>query len=160
MGPELCMCCEHCPTPSPTLETGGCVLVYDRLLDDPGLGRGAEGGGDHHRLLLELRLQLGPGLEQRCRALRGGLHRDALQLRGGGRRWEGLQGRLAIGAWGVQGPTAAAAAATAGGGAAAAATLEGAAQGIRKQVREVPRLVADKLQHLCKEGNVRCVFMA
>lgn len=160
MGPELCMCCEHCPTPSPTLETGGCVLVYDRLLDDPGLGRGAEGGGDHHRLLLELRLQLGPGLEQRCRALRGGLHRDALQLRGGGRRWEGLQGRLAIGARGVQGPTAAAAAATAGGGAAAAAALEGAAQGIRKQVREVPRLVADKLQHLCKEGNVRCVFMA
>lgn len=54
----------------------------------------------------------------------------------------------------------AAAAATAGGGGAAAAALEGAAQGIRKQVREVPRLVADKLQHLCKEGNVGCIFIA
>lgn len=158
---EPCTCCEHCPSPNPTLKTRGCVLVYDGLLDDPGLGSGAERRRDHHRLLLELRLELGPGLEQRRRALRRDLHLDALQLRGGGGRWEGLQGRLAVWARRVQGPAATAAAATAGGGGgAAAAALEGAAQGIRKQVREVPRLVADKLQHLCKEGNVRCIFIA
>lgn len=136
--------------PNATLEARGRVLVQDGLLDDPGLGRRAEGGGDHHRLLLELWLELGPGLEQWGRALRGRgrLHRDALQLwRGGGRR-EGLRG-LAIGPRGIQGPDARATATT------ATATLEGAAQRVRKQVREVPCLVADELQHLCKEERER-----
>lgn len=41
----------------------------------------------------------------------------------------------------LQGPTAAAT---------AAAALEGAAQGVRKQVWKVSCLVTDKLQHLCK----------
>lgn len=137
-------------TASHTLETRGRILVDDGLLDNPGLGSRAERRCDHDSLLLELGLHWGPWLQDRGWAWRGRrcrlccFHRQALELGGcrGGR--EGLELHLAVGSlqlW-LQGPTAAATA--------AAAALEGAAQGIRKQVWKVSCLVTDKLQHLCK----------
>lgn len=51
------------------LKASGCILVYQRLLDDPCLRSGAECWGDHYRLLLQLslrlRLGLGAGLKNR-----------------------------------------------------------------------------------------------
>lgn len=71
---------------------------------------------------------------------------QGLELGGGGGRWEGLELHLAVRPLQLrlQGPTAAATTAV------AAAALEGATQLIRKQIWEVPCLVTDELQHLCK----------
>lgn len=138
-----------------TLETCGRVLVDHRLLDDPGLWSRAEGGGcNHHGLLLELRLERGPGLEEGGRARRGrggclgGFDGQVLELGGGGGQREGLDLHLAVPLrLRLQGPAAAATA--------AAAALEGATQVIRKQIWEVACLVTDELQHLCEtEENV------
>lgn len=147
----------HSPsTASTTLEACGCILVDDWLLDNPGLGSRAERWRDHDSLLLELRLHRGPRLQDRSRARRGWrrrlrcFHWQALELGGCRGWWEGLQLHLAVGPLQLrlQGPTAAATA--------AAAALEGAAQGIRKQVWEVSCLVTDKLQHLCKTEEKTC----
>lgn len=136
-------------TANTTLEACGCILVDDWLLDNPGLGSRAERWRNHDSLLLELRLHRGPRLQDRGRAWRGWrgrlrcFHRQALEL-GGCRGWrEALELHLAVGPLQLrlQGPTVAAI---------AAAALEGAAQGIRKQVWKVSCLVTDKLQHLCK----------
>ena len=82
-----------------TLKAGSCILVDDRLLDDPRLRSGAEGRGDHDGLRRQRGrgLRLGTGLQNWGRPWLGGtrgggrLDLEGHSLRGGGRGGEGRQ---------------------------------------------------------------------